>query len=236
MVQAARHSGVALVAGMILRQFPGPQAARMQRLWESVGRIRQIRAAYGHPLDWPLRSLSLFDRSQVGGGVLLDLGVHLIDAIVWILEVEQMTVARYADDGEEGVEAEAEAELQIHMPRHPGPIPCRIETSRLRSLSNCLEVIGERASLRIPLSSTDGPELSISQGTGLARIAAVVPRHGVACFAEQLVAFARRVRGLEADLADGDSQVPVLTVIEACYHQRRPLHWPWDAYRPWDAR
>ncbi|MBI4323481.1 MAG: Gfo/Idh/MocA family oxidoreductase [Candidatus Omnitrophica bacterium] len=233
MATAAKQARVPLVAGMTFRQYPGLQAIHRAFPWEALGAIQEVRAGYGNPLDWPLCSPYLFDREKAGGGALLDQGVHAIDALLWVLSVEAATVMTYRDDGDSGVEAEASAHLTLRLPDGRGEVPCRLEVSRLRRLANRMEVVGERASLCMPLSSLGMPELRREGRMTPAVEPPVVPRTGPQCVAEQLNAFAQAVRGHEAACASGESQRPVLELIETCYRARQPLTFPWQAYVPW---
>lgn len=233
-VEASRRAGAVLVAAMIFRQYPGLQQVRAAFPSEALGGVREIRASYGTPLDWPLSSPDLFDRERAGGGVLLDKGSHLVDSLLWVLSVSSAAVVEYRDDGESGMEAEASARLCFDLPAYGTNASCLLEVSHLRRLDNHIAVRGEKASLVIPLSSAVAPALVENGRPRALPAGAPAPRSGADCFAEQLRAFARRVRGLETNCADGESQVPVLELIESCYAARRPLTFPWHHYAPWD--
>ena len=102
-------------------------------------------------------------------------------------------------------------------------------------MGNGIEGAGERATLVIPLSSTVMPWIQEQGSTRPAVDASVQPIGGTRCFAEQLTAFAQRVRGQPAACAEGESQLRVLELIEGCYRLRQPLLHPWEAYEPYPA-
>lgn len=233
MVAASVGTGVPLVAAMIFRQYGGLQQIQASFPWYTLGRIREIRASYGHPLDWPVSSPSFYNREMAGGGVLLDLGVHFIDALFWVLSVEDASVTEYCDDAESGLETEAKIRLTVRVPERKERVPCLLEVSRLRRLRNCMEVFGEKASILIPLSSTATPHLREHDTSKPALFHPVPPRSETECFGEQMKAFARRVRGLEANCATAESQVHVHKVIASCYAARKPLAFSWQNYEPW---
>lgn len=233
MVEASHRAGVPLVAGMTFRQYPGLQQIQKAFPWDPLGRVQQVQASYGFPLDWPLSSPYLFEQEKVGGGVLIDQGIHLVDSLFWVLSLVGASVVKYVDDGESRIESDAKAHLTLCLPEGRGQVPCILEVSRLRRLGNRIEILGERASLLVPLSSADAPELREGNGTRPALEHPVTPRSGTRCFAEQLKAFARKVRGLEAACADGESQVKVLELVESCYTVREPLTFSWQDYEPW---
>ncbi len=233
MVTASESTGVPLVAGMILRQYPGLQQIRASFPWDVLGTLREVRASYGTPLDWPVSNACFFDREMAGGGVLLDLGVHAIDSLFWILSLEDASVTKYCDDGKSGVEAEAKACLTLRLPQKRQAVPCLLEVSRLRQLRNCIEVFGENSSLVIPLSSAASPHLRQDGDTRPVLAHPVTPRSEIDCFGEQIRAFARSVRRCEANCATADSQLRVHKMIESCYAMRKPLAFSWEDYEPW---
>lgn len=235
MVLASERAGVPLVAGMVFRQYPELQQIRAVFPWSALGAVREIRASYGNPLDWPVSRLTFFDREMAGGGVFLDLGVHLIDCLLWLLSLPEASVLEYLDDSESGVESEARATLAVRATQGAGLAPCWLEVSRLRRLPNRVEIFGERGSLSIFLAGGRVPEIRDTNGTLPRPVFSVMPP-GVNVFAEQLRAFAQRVRGLDANCADGRSQLRVLELVESCYMKRKPISFPWEAYEPWTPR
>lgn len=233
LVAASERAGVIVVAAMIFRQYAGLQQIQSSFPWDALGTIREIRASYGCPLDWPVSNPSFFDRDMAGGGVLLDLGVHLIDALIWVLSVGKPSLTEYYDDAESGVESEAKLRLAVCVTDSEERVPCLLEVSRLRRLRNCIEVLGEKASILIPLSSTATAHLQEHDTSTPVLLHSVPPRSGTECFGEQMKAFARRVRGLEANCATAESQVRVHEVIASCYANRKPLAFSWQNYEPW---
>lgn len=76
----AREIGVACVPGFTLRHYPGLIAAHDAVHTKRYGEVLYLRAVYGHGgklANWHLDA-------KRGGGVLLDLGVHLVDLSLWL--------------------------------------------------------------------------------------------------------------------------------------------------------
>ncbi|MDA2934463.1 Gfo/Idh/MocA family oxidoreductase [Acidobacteria bacterium AH-259-D05] len=233
MVEAARQAGVPLAAAMILRQYSSLRYLQHFFPWEDLGEVREIRGCYGIPLNWPVSNLNLFDPEKSGGGVLIDVGVHLLDALFWTLSIENVEVLEYADDNAGGVEAEARGRLLIKLPSAAEAVPCAFEVSRLTRLSNCLDILGEKASLRVPL--LPGEMSVIFEAEGSSRVLKSGEEHVTwkDCFGEQIRSFSALLRGEASTLATGESQIPVLETVEACYARRTPFRLPWQEYVLW---
>jgi predicted dehydrogenase len=110
MVQAARENGVHLTVGHNLRFAPIFQTMHEAMQEHIIGRPFAARAVYMHagPDEaWGSASPWFWDATMAGGGALLDMGIHIIDALRWIigrrvLEVSAMTSRQvkptFADD------------------------------------------------------------------------------------------------------------------------------------------
>lgn len=89
-IEAAQTADRLLAVDYSYRHVQGMQALRERILAGELGTITAIdlifHNAYGPNKQW------CFDRSQSGGGCLLDLGVHLIDLASWLLEAPSMRV------------------------------------------------------------------------------------------------------------------------------------------------
>ena len=60
----------------------------------------------GRVYDWPSLTDAPLRKESAGGGVLIDVGVHVLDSLHFCLG--ELAVMDYADDSFGGVEAEAE--------------------------------------------------------------------------------------------------------------------------------
>ncbi len=98
-----------LAVGLFRRFFP---AARMIRECLSAGMLGKavsFEFAEGGLFEWPAQSASFFQRKTAQGGVLLDLGVHMLDlALWWFGEPDSV---EYEDDAMGGLEINSVARL-----------------------------------------------------------------------------------------------------------------------------
>jgi predicted dehydrogenase len=101
MIAAAAESRGLLAIALVRRFLPATQAIRSILANRMLGELRNVTCFEGGPFRWPARSPSFFDRSQ--GGVLLDVGAHMLDLLIWWLGVPDGV--DYEDDAMGGVEA-----------------------------------------------------------------------------------------------------------------------------------
>jgi predicted dehydrogenase len=116
MIAAAQQSGRPLAIGLIRRFFPASQLIKQIITSQNLGTVQSFQFSEGAAFSWPARSSSFFDKRQAGGGVLLDLGSHVLDLLHWWLgepkEVE------YEGDAMGGVEVNCRLHLQYANGNH----------------------------------------------------------------------------------------------------------------------
>lgn len=87
-ISACTKAKVKLMIGVNSRFEPVNERVKKLLDEEVLGKVFQIRyhAAYAGPYEfWPAVSDWFFDTSKVGGGCLMDAGVHFIDLLRWFL-------------------------------------------------------------------------------------------------------------------------------------------------------
>jgi UDP-N-acetylglucosamine 3-dehydrogenase len=112
---AARDSGTILMTAHNVRFAPPFVAIRDEIASGTVGQVLAFRAAFGHsgPQDWAPESGWFFDAAQSGGGVLIDLGIHVADLLRTILSDEALEVSALLRAGESEVEEIAQIVLRF---------------------------------------------------------------------------------------------------------------------------
>jgi predicted dehydrogenase len=225
MAEAAQKYGALLMPAYIMRQSATLNWVRKNTPWKKSGLIR-VRAFYGLSWNWDFSSRYAFDRVQAGGGALIDLGSHLLDALFWTLDAERAECAVYSDDGESGLEAEGEGELRLNIPGNIKTVPCRFGVSRLRTLANRIEYDMPEGTWIVPVNGkrvfwrlTDGGTRNVS-----------VPKVAN-LFAAQLRAFVSAARENPPRQQDG-KMLLLPETIAALYAMRRPLSLFWKDYSP----
>jgi UDP-N-acetylglucosamine 3-dehydrogenase len=109
MIETAAAAGVVLATAQVGRYAAGIRAAARAVASGRVGRVRAIDAdwAHGGPRTWAPAAEWFFRRDEAGGGALIDLGVHAVDAIRAVTGEEFAEVLGMIGDVRGDVEFEA---------------------------------------------------------------------------------------------------------------------------------
>ncbi|MGE0470187.1 MAG: Gfo/Idh/MocA family protein [Nitrospira sp.] len=91
MVAAARTSGKVLATGFNHRYFPQIQYLKQAIDTGRIGELDHVRAFAGHTGLSEFRNPWEYDKNVIGGGALMDVGIHIIDLIRYVLgEVDEV--------------------------------------------------------------------------------------------------------------------------------------------------
>lgn len=231
MLEAAEAGQAVLAVGLMRRFSHAGRFAKWAIESGLLGRITSFDIQNGFIHAWPSATDFFLRREMAGGGVLIDLGVHALDQLLWWLgDVESF---EYYDDNYGGVEADCK--LQITLKSGTKGI---VELSRTRDLRETAIIRGERAELEVALVRNF---ISLRFPDGAVGIA------GYATFPEQsplpdqwvsdLIAaehkdFLEAIRTGRSPTVPGTEARRSIALIEACYAARRPLKLPWVGPQP----
>jgi predicted dehydrogenase len=252
MIAAAKKTGVTLAVGHMRRFAHAGRYAKWAIDSGLLGRIRSFDIQNGFVYAWPVTTDYLWHKEKAGGGVLIDLGVHTLDQMLWWLgDVQSFT---YYDDNYGGVEADCKIEVTLESGAEG-----IVQISRTRDLRETAIIRGERAELEVGLVSntvslrfyrdTGGQTTSARMGIiGHADLAQGSllsaderhPRehvsHGFGTSAEQKVAdlvaaehidFIEAIRTGHPPAVSGIEARRSLALVEACYANRHLWELPW---------
>lgn len=85
MVKAADESGKTLATGFNQRYFPAIQFLKKALADGRIGRLDHVRAFAGHEGLSQFRAPWEYDKNVIGGGALMDAGIHMIDLVAYVL-------------------------------------------------------------------------------------------------------------------------------------------------------
>jgi len=233
MVAAAQAAHRVLAVGMTRRFYPC--LAEAQRLIASgaIGEPYRFTYREGHVYDWPTTTDAAFQRASGGGGVLVDLGSHVLDFLLALFG--PLTVTAYADDAHaEGVEvncrlelsgqhADGTAQLSWNQPLLTGlqvigsrgeliVDPSRLDLVRWRRQGATLEAV--------PSNATWPSDLALSGKRGRPS------RHEQCIYYEVVQVLRAAMRGEDVP-ASGEAGLAVVRMVEACFRQATSLRLPW---------
>lgn len=222
---AAAASGVVAGVGHDFRQFPVAQTAHAMLAGGVAGDVESAELLQGAGGNWPHTSADAFTRDRMGGGVLIDFGVHMLDLLAWWLG--PLEVESYRDDAEGGVETECELRLRTAF-----GAGVNVELTRLRDMRDTTIVRASRGTLEIgifePALLRFAPVGDVGGLSGDVRDSEFERAPIRTVFLRQLADFVRAVRTGSAPtvtLADGRRAV---ALVEQAYSLRAPLRRAWD--------
>ncbi len=223
LIAAAEAAGKVLAVGHVRRFQPAHRWLKAALDRDVLEGVLSFDLREGAPFGWPAASDFFWRRETAGGGVMLDLGVHVLDLVLWwfgdVLSVE------YRDDNYGGLEADAEARLRLSDYREGV-----VEVSRTRELRNTMIVQGQRGSLEIATfgnrllgvpTSLLQTELDGLRGDRLPRQA---PED---LFVEQLQDWLAATRGERAPFVPASEAARAVRLIEQLYARARRWEMPW---------
>ena len=233
MIAASAAAKRVLAIGLVRRFLPAAQTVRALLAQGVLGDIQDFHFTEGGRFRWPTRSADYFRPGAANGGVLADIGTHLLDLIVWWLG-EPMDV-RYEDDAMGGVELNCRVEL-----RFPKGFTGTVRLSRDCDLPSRCFIRGTRGWL---LWSIHAPEhLTLHfEGTAcvvsgrLHELPAGPSQPGAGrrvanfeqSFVEQLRNVVASVRGDARPFVGGQEALAAVRLVESCYRHRTlmPMGW-----------
>lgn len=206
---AARHGVVAMAAHNARFAPPVQGAARAVRAGE-VGTVLSVRAVFCHPgpEDWSAASSWFLERDQSGGGALIDLGVHLVDALRFVLDDEVVHVSASLSGLLDGVERDAVMLLDLRNGA-VGSLHAGWRSASGPEFS--LTVAGDRGTLVATLAG-----VTVTGPDGLARALDLPTDAGTV-----QDAFVRAVREGRAEHPNGYDGRAAVAVVQAGYASAR---------------
>lgn len=220
MVEIESARGRLLAVGMVRRQMPAAEIMRMLLGREVLGELTGFEVFEGGPFHWPVHAASYFDARTSGGGVLLDIGAHVLDLLVWWLGAPSKIVA--ADDEMGGVEANARLTLEC------GGVAGVVRLSRDWERPNHVTICGAKGMLRWDLAEIDRVSLTLDGAAPLeVRAPAGRPATFLDCFEAQLSAVLDVLADNPAAVVRAADVLPSIEAIEAAYRDRQWMAMPW---------
>lgn len=232
MIDAADAAQRLLAIGLYKRFFPSSRYLKDIIANRKFGALKSFSIAEGGPFKWPAATPSFFDKTQTSGGVLLDIGVHVLDLLSWWLGDPE--AFSYADDAMGGLETNAR--LTLH---YPGQTMGAVHLSRDWATSNEYRFIFEEGMVCWQVNEANRLTVQLND-TPLALHADLVwPRSesfplssrptesNPQSFIAQMQNVLGAIRETEKLLVPGEAGICSLRLIEQCYQSRTLIKQPW---------
>jgi predicted dehydrogenase len=203
-----------------------PACREIRRLVQSgaVGEVTGVVAAEGDRFGWPAATPAMFGARSQGRGVLLDVGVHVIDLFTWWLGTG-LEVESYRDDSFGGSEAAAEATFSA------GSARLVLRLSWLAKQENRVTITGTEGVLEWGVYDLD--ELTLhARKSG--RISKIRLKDAPPQFSDLaplvLEDFLDAVRTGRPPMVSPSDALPSVEAIQACYATRARFRMPWHRF------
>jgi predicted dehydrogenase len=230
MIDTAAATGRVLAVGLVRRHFPATQMIKdiLTRGW--LGEILSVHGFEGGKFEWPVRSPSYF--ADAPGGVLLDIGIHTLDLLLWWLgEIDEMD---YVDDAMDGIEVNCQLQLRFRS-----GVTGNIRLSRDWPRPNHVTVRGTKGWLRWEINEASSLWLGMPEGScrlhgclhasadesSGSRLQPAPDFHQ--SFLNQLRNVVAAVREEEPVRVSGEEALRSLSIVEQCYRNRSLMPMPW---------
>jgi nucleoside-diphosphate-sugar epimerase/predicted dehydrogenase len=237
MADTARDAGVTLAAGYFRRLFPSVRLLRAALDREALGCPVGFDAEEGGEYGWNLATLGNLRKDQGGGGVLIDIGSHVIDLLLYLFP-GTAEMLEYRDNSLGGVETDCEARLRLE--RDGRAVEGRVGLSRTRRLRNTLRVACERGTLELRVGEFSKVKV-IPQGVHLEDPVSSRPREfalqagwadqpetvGYEVYRAAIDDWLGAIRTGSPPQLSGGSALRTVGLIEDCYRQAGRLEEPW---------
>jgi predicted dehydrogenase len=232
MIAAADSANQVLAVGHYRRFLPSAAAVKELLDSECFGPIQSFHCREGVRFNWPAQSSSFFKKSQGGGGVLLDLGVHVLDLLYWWFGIPSST--SYADDSMGGMESNCTVRLD-----YGAGFSGEVRLSRDWDLRSLYTFVFEKASVEWAPANADTITIKLNgmEHDMKASILGNAKRNNGGGkthqqgFLSHLRAVIKKVRGESSDYIDARDALANLTIIEQCYAERTLMKMPWMSPR-----
>ena len=233
MVGAASLARRVLAVGMTRRLYPCLVEAQALIAQGAIGDRPRFVYREGRVYEWPVGSDAAFRRATAGGGVLMDIGSHVLDFVSALFGAP--TVATYADDAQaDGVETNCRIELAY--PEASG----EVQLSWNQPLVTGLRIAGSAGELMLDPGRIDTVRFRRHDGAWETRVSTATwpadlepqgrrgtPQTHRDCVYYQLVQVLRAVVHGEAVSVDGAQGLALIRAIDSCYERATSLQLPW---------
>jgi predicted dehydrogenase len=224
MIAAAAASGRLLAVGLQRRFHDSLRFAKAALDTGLLGQLTRVEIREGGAFHWQVATDALFTRPA--GGVLADIGVHVLDLLVWWFG--ECRILSYRDDAMGGVEADCQIRVGL-----PGRVEAFVELSRTRELPGTALFEGPYGILEAGTKTQSRVRLALGDRRvvldGRPIHAGAQPPESLADLCRhELEDFIGAIRQGREPLVNGSEGRKSVALIEACHAIRDTIEYPWE--------
>ena len=216
LLHTAEAGSLTLTVAHVRRFLPAVKKIREIIKAGTLGALTGFDFREGTVFTWPSVTGFVFDKEKAGGGVLMDIGVHLLDLLFWWID-DEVASFEYTDDSLGGLESTAE--IQITFRRG---VTGQVKLTRLAVLKNFYTFYFENGILswnpftprRIYIRKASNHTVSIKTEKGSPVL-------------DLLLDFSAAIQDQRQPFIRGEEAIDALRFIEACYASRKPIPMIW---------
>jgi predicted dehydrogenase len=213
---AERHRIIAV--NQTRRFFPHTQALRRRVSAGEFGALKRIVHNEGVKLDWPFLSGAAFAKNAKRTGVIMDMGVHVLDFYQYLLD-PTWVYGSAIHDGFSGPEGLAE----LHLEANNAPVSIRL--SRYQKQENLAHLDFENARVQIDIFKQNAYSVTSESGGGKRQVVVQSPPVDIAFLSDRVLSnFVAAATGREKVICEATSSLPVITILDEIY--RCAKHYP----------
>lgn len=213
---AERHRIIAV--NQTRRFFPRTQELRRHISASEFGALKRIVHNEGAKLNWPFLSGAAFAKGSQRTGVIMDMGIHILDFYQYLLD-PTWVYGSAIHDGFKGPEGLAELRLEAN------DAPVSIRLSRYQKQENIAHLDFENARVHINIWEKNAYSVTSKSGGGNRRFVVQSPPVDNAFLSDRILSnFVAAATGQEKAICEATSSLPVINILDEIY--RCAKHYP----------
>ena len=220
---AAEH-GVVVAVNQTRRFIPAAGDIRRRIQAGELGQRIEVDANEGDRFGWPAATPSMFGARSGGKGLLLDIGAHVLDMMVWWFGPD-LEVEEYRDESMGGSEASVLARLRSDR------VAITVRLSWLAKQRNAYRIVGDAGRIDWGVYDLDEYRLSGPDGSGGRAVTVPGAPGSLAALGPRVLTdFLDAVAGKGAPMAGPADVLPSMHLMDTCYGSRSRFDMPWHAF------
>jgi predicted dehydrogenase len=215
LIQLAEVHDRVLAINQTRRVFPHAVDLRRRIVAGEFGALNSIVHHEGAKITWPFSSGASFARDARRSGVIMDIGVHVLDFYQYLLE-PTWSYDSAIHDGFNGPEGLAELNLKAN------DSPVYIKLSRYQKQGNVALLRFEKAEVRLDIHRANVYSVVIRSSGKIIRISLQPKSVDFSFLADKVLNnFFAAANDGEVAICDGKSSLPVIEILDEIYQRAR---------------